>query len=285
MECKSLETESLEEIHRCFNEAFSDYIVKIHLPFEKFQKMMMRNGVDLKCSIGLYDKKQLVGFILNGVGTWNNSCTVYDSGTGIIKAYRGKKYSKMMFNVLKETLVEYGILYYLLEVIQGNTPAYTLYRNQGFEIVRELACFTGDRDKVRKMGCDYQCEEMSSLDWGLLTTFWNFPPSWQNSSHAVDRIFSDFIKIGAFLHGDCAGYSVFHRQSGEIVHLAVRKDVREKGIGSMLLHKISVETDSHQLRVINVDKRNQETINFLEKNGFINDVDQYEMILDLTKKV
>ena len=279
MECRSLETESLKKIHYCFNEAFSDYIVKIHLPFEKFQKMMVRNGVDLKFSIGLYDKDQLVGFILNGVGTWNNKCTVYDSGTGIIKAYRGKKYSTMMFTMLKETLVEYGVLYYLLEVIQGNTPAYTLYRNQGFEIVRELACFTGDKDKVQR-GCDCECEELTSLDWELLTTFWNFPPSWQNSSHAVDRVFNDLVALGAY-NGDCVGYSVFHRQSGEIVHLAVRKDMRKKGIGSTLLHEVSVKTDSQQLRVINVDKRNQETLHFLEKNGFINDVDQYEMILDL----
>jgi len=55
MEYRSLENESLEKIHHCFNEAFSDYIVKVQLPFEKFHKITMRNGVDLKYSIGLYD--------------------------------------------------------------------------------------------------------------------------------------------------------------------------------------------------------------------------------------
>lgn len=284
MECRSLKTESLEEIHRCFNEAFSDYLVRIHLPFEKFQKTMIRNGVDLKFSIGLYDKSQLVGFILNAVGTWNNRRTVYDSGTGIIKQYRGKKYSKKMFDVLKQTLIEHGFSQYLLEVIQSNTPAYTLYRNQGFEIVRALACFTAAKKDVRKeIGCSCECAEMSFVDWGLLTTFWNVEPSWQNSLQAVERVFNDFAKVGAFVNDDCVGYSVFYPPSGEIVHIAVRKDVRRRGIGSMLLDKISVETKSSHLRVINVDKRDRETIDFLEKNGFINDINQYEMVLDLTR--
>lgn len=284
MEYRLLKTESLEKIHHCFNEAFSDYIVNIQLSFEKFQRIMVRNGVDLKVSIGLYDKGNLVGFILNGVGTWNNIPTVYDSGTGIIKEYRGKKYSRRMFEVLKRKL-EHNFSQYLLEVIQTNTPAYTLYCNQGFRIERELLCFRIDKEDLppSETDCDLHFKKMSSLNWDVLKTFWNSVPSWQNSIQAVERDSDHFEEVGVYLDNNCIGYAVFDPQSGEIVHIAVKKDMRRKGIGSVLLNKISAETKGTHLRIINIDKRDQETINFFRRNKFINHINQYEMILDLEK--
>jgi N-acetylglutamate synthase-like GNAT family acetyltransferase len=94
-----------------------------------------------------------------------------------------------------------------------------------------------------------------------------------------------FEKIGCYSGDECVGYGIYYRQSGEILHIAVRKDMRRKGIGSALLHKISTETEqSPYLRIVNVDKEDQETTDFFKKTKFINDVNQYEMILDLTKK-
>jgi len=283
MEYRSLENESLEIIHQCFNEAFSDYLVPMHLSFEQFQRTLIRNGVHQKFSLGLYDRNNLVGFILNGVGTWNNCSTVYDSGTGILKEYRGKKHSKKMFAVLKRNLLHHGFSQYLLEVIQTNTPALTLYCNQGFKIERELLCFTIEKETLPKANLNFNVhfKKMSVLPWDVVTTFWNAPPSWQNSIHAVKRCVNQFERIGAYKDNTFVGYAIFDPQSGEIVHIAVRKNVRRKGIGSALLNRISAETEGAHLRIINVDKRDDETVNFLKGNGFINDVNQYEMVLHL----
>jgi ribosomal protein S18 acetylase RimI-like enzyme len=282
MEYKSLTHESLREIYQCFNEAFSDYFVKIQLPLEKFQRMMVRNGVDLRFSIGLYDGDTLVGFILNGTGIWNNFPTVYDSGTGIIREYRGKKYSKKMFTFLKRTLLENNFSQYILEVIQTNIPAYTLYSSEGFKIERELLCFKGiGKDVIHKPGLPLQFRKMSSLNWNVLQPFWDSTPSWQNSIHAVERISSQLEKIGVFIDNTCIGYGIFDPQSGEIIHIAVKKDMRRKGIGSALLHEISVESKGDCLRIVNVDKRDQETVAFFKGKKFINDVSQYEMTLNL----
>ncbi len=287
MEYRSLEDESNEKIYQCFSEAFSDYIVKVQLSFEKFQRIMVRNGVDLKFSIGAYDGDNLFGFILNGIGTWNNTPTVYDSGTGIIKEYRGKKHSKKMFEALKQKLVENNFSQYLLEVIQTNKPAYSLYSNQGFKVKRELSCFGIGKENFE---CQVDSEvdlyfgRISSLDWKVVTTFWNAPPSWQNSIPAIERVSDLFEKIGVYLDSNLIGYGIFDPQSGEIVHIAVKKDMRRKGVGSMLLHKISTETEgSSHMRILNIDKKDQETIDFFKRNKFINDVDQYEMILNLNK--
>jgi ribosomal protein S18 acetylase RimI-like enzyme len=287
MEYRTLESEPLETIYECFIEAFSDYIVTMQLPIEKFCKTMKRNNVDLEYSIGLYDRSDLVGFILNGVGLWNNSPTVYDSGTGICKKYRGKKYSRRMIELLKQKLKS-DFSQYLLEVIQTNTPAYTLYSTLGFKVIRELLCFSGEKENLNteiRANYDLHFRKLSFLDWSMLETFWNSRPSWQNSIQAVERISDQLEKIGAYIGSNCVGYGIFDPQSGEIVQIAVRKNQRGRGVGAMLLQKISRETKgSKTLRIVNIDKNDRDTINFFKKNGFVNDITQYEMILSLNRE-
>lgn len=283
MEFRTLEEESTQGIYKCYIEVFSDYIVSLQPSFEKFQEMTIRNGVDLGVSIGLYDDDDLVGFTLNGVGTWRNELTAYDFGTGIVEKYRGKEYSKKMFRALKQILLEYQFKQYLLEVIQTNIPAYTLYCKQEFRISRELACFRGIKENLRAVNTnvDLHFEKMSSIDWDVVKTFWNSEPSWQNSIQAMERGSGYFEKIGVFLKDDFVGYALYEPQSAEIVHIAVKKNMRRKGIGSALLHRVSAQIRGNFLRIINTDRKDQETMDFFRKNRFMNHINQYEMILDL----
>lgn len=46
---------------------------------------------------------------------------------------------------LKET----GIKQYLLEVLQHNTKAVSVYRNLGFEVIREFNYFMAENEEVR----------------------------------------------------------------------------------------------------------------------------------------
>jgi ribosomal protein S18 acetylase RimI-like enzyme len=284
MEYKVLESESWETIHECFDKAFSDYTVEMHVPFEKFQMIMLRNGVDLKYSMGLYDADRLVGFIVNGTGVWNRLPTIYDSGTGILREYRGKKYSTLLFSRLRDLLSETDYSHYLLEVIQTNTPAYNLYVHEGFTVTRELQCFRTEKERMRlevKLTCNIRFKTLSVMDWDVATTFWNASPSWQNSIQAIDRVSSHFEKIAAYAGDTLAGYGVFGRESGELVHIAVRKGCRRKGIGTALLNEISARTQSQGLRIVNIDCNDKETTDFFRKRGFENDVNQYEMVLQL----
>ncbi|MGD2248171.1 MAG: GNAT family N-acetyltransferase [Candidatus Methanofastidiosia archaeon] len=280
MEYKLLKSESIKTIYNCFLEAFSDYTVDMQLPFEKFQRMITRNNVNLKYSIGLYHKDTLTGFILNGVGTWNGVPTVYDSGTGIIKEFRGKNYSTVMLQKVKQ-YIQKDFQQYLLEVIQTNTPAFTLYNNQGFNIQRELACFYADKAKINTKSNPDIAVNPLALEWDILQSFWNFRPSWQNSIPAVERMSEYFEALGAFIHKTCVGYVLFDPVSGEIIHIAVKKNMRRKNIGSHLLSVISDKTKSKTLRIVNVDKNDHDTMHFFKDNNFVNDVNQYEMILPL----
>ena len=284
MEYRSLENEAPEAIHRCFRESFADYVVKVELPFEKYLRHIIRYGVELKYSVGSFHDDELVGFILNGVGWWKGRRTVYDAGTGLVKEHRGKGHSKKMFQALRQDIFTEDLSQYLLEVIQGNTPAHSLYAGLGFVEERELSCFKLEKEKLTKkeaapaLGLNF--EPLPELDWEMLTGFWNFDPSWQNAIPAVERLSPYLKKLGAFVEGECVGYGIFDPLYGDIPQLAVKQKFRRKGIGSALLQMVAEGiTEAPQLRVINVEKTDQETMEFFKAKNFENDVDQYEILL------
>lgn len=85
---KTLETTDVETLHKAFVEAFSDYQVKIDMPLEKFLLMKERRGYNPNISMGAFKDGQLVGFVFNGLRSWNGKSTVYDMGSGVVLNYR-----------------------------------------------------------------------------------------------------------------------------------------------------------------------------------------------------
>lgn len=78
-ELMTLESESLEVVYGAFMEAFSDYSVPVSWSFEEFRASCLRRGVDLSISLGAREEGRLVGFVLNGRGTWAGAPAVYDT--------------------------------------------------------------------------------------------------------------------------------------------------------------------------------------------------------------
>ncbi len=126
----TLENIGIETLHETFLNAFSDYQVKMNLPLFKFQHMLQRRGYVPKVSIGAFNNETLVGFVLNGVRNWDGKLTAYDTGTGIIEAYRKQGITSNMLLNVRQLFRQMGVEQYLLEVIQSNTSALQLYKNK-----------------------------------------------------------------------------------------------------------------------------------------------------------
>ena len=135
MEIKSLSNSTEEEICQAFNEPFADYVIPMHLPFERFHSVAKRRGADFELSVGAYEGKKLVGFVINARDNWNRTETIYDCFTGIIPDYRAKGIGKQLLEKSFEKAKDRGIKAYLLEVITHNTNAYEMYLKKGFNIV------------------------------------------------------------------------------------------------------------------------------------------------------
>ncbi len=293
MEIRSLAHTSFEALAEAFGAAFATYEVQISP--DELRTMLRRRGFDPGLSFAAFDESgRIAGFTLNGIGTFSSVPTAYDTGTGTLPGYRGRGLATQIFEASLPHLRAAGIEQYLLEALQHNTAAVSVYRKLGFEVSREFNYF---RSAGRNADCGFCHAERR--DWirqvellSLRETapeFWDFTPSWQNSFEAIERAPEDFITLGAFddypdasgiQSGDrLVGYVIFEPAAGEITQIAVAKSHRQRGIGSALLSEVWRMNRAPGIKCINTEVGRDGAIGgFLQARNIPLAGKQFEMI-------
>ncbi|UCE43442.1 MAG: GNAT family N-acetyltransferase [Candidatus Bathyarchaeota archaeon] len=285
MICRSLQPEDFEALYSTFIEAFSDYQIKIQMTKERFNAINIRRGLNYELSVGAFDDNKMVGFTLNGIDLWEDKLTAYDMCTGVIPEHRGKGIGNSMFAFLLPKLRMAGVKQYLLEVLRSNEAAHKLYTRKGFRETRKLECLKITSSKLSAKTItrqDTAIRQIEKPDWSRFETFWDWNPSWQNSIDSMKRCPEEKMVYGVF-HGDeLRAYGILYPESGDIPQIAVDKDFRRRGIGSLLLKEFAERAGAAgKLSIVNIDSSSKETLSFFESIGFENFAGQYEMMLDL----
>jgi ribosomal protein S18 acetylase RimI-like enzyme len=277
---KPLDTLSFDSLFIAFNEAFADYEIQINK--EEFRVMLSRRGFVPSLSFGLFDDGRLVAFTLNGIGEYNGEKTAYDTGTGTIKEYRGRGYASRIFTESLPFLKRTGVTQYLLEVLQHNTKAVSVYQKLGFVVSREFNYFKQSCSSVsipvRELSSAYRIEQTGLERSSEFAHFWDFTPSWQNTFEAIMRRKDDFKFFGTYNGEELAGYCIFEPGSGDVTQIAVDKKHRRKGLASALLSK-ALEYNRHDsVKVINTEISCGSIVAFLDSCGIPLKGKQFEMI-------
>lgn len=282
-EIRSLAGLSFDDLFACHIEAFKDY------PFqwsrEGLQKTIHRRGFDPSLSFGAFYHGSLVAFTWNGIGFYKGAPTAYDTGTGTVEAHRGKGLASTIFEYSIPFLKRAGVQQYLLEVLQENEKAISVYAKQGFAVTRTFDCFRSPindwqlpfrpvKEPVafRQIDFSYQPEMLDMCDFTL---------SWQNDFQALNKNPDDFIAIGAFSNERFIGYGVVEPGTGDIAQLAVAKTERRKGIGSAILRELQKLVKADIVKVVNIESTQTATLNFVLGSGIPKIVSQFEMIKTL----
>jgi ribosomal protein S18 acetylase RimI-like enzyme len=279
-QCRFLNEGYFDQLYTAFSLAFSDYVIPFALTEQQFRNHLNLTGVDLTRTVACVEDEQIVGFSLNGFGTWDGKLTAYDAGTGVIPGHRRQGISEEMFRVMLPEFERDGIEQILLEVITTNTNAIKLYEKLGFRSGRLLALL--QRDELLDIPADLpeiQLRPIEKLDWMVLTSFWDSNPAWQNSLEAIGRSTKLKRVVGAFTGERCVGYVIFSEKFGRIAQLAVDRNFRRRGIGTALLGAVQDQTlEGYSLQVINIDTTLKDAMAFFEKHGFYQRLNQHEMI-------
>jgi ribosomal protein S18 acetylase RimI-like enzyme len=282
---RTLDGLPMDDLHATFLEAFSDYLVKMDLPLWRFETMSRRRGMLPEASVGTFVDDQLVGFIFNGVRQWGGRRTAYDTGTGVVPAFRKQGATTGMFGKTLAVLRTMGVEQYLLEVIQENDPAGDLYRKQGFSVVRGLNCYAAPRGDLTggtaPEGVSLVNMPLDALGWDRLRTFWDFEPSWQNSVDSLTAVPETLAAVAAVADGLVVGYGIVEPRTGDLPQLAVVPDRRGDGIGRALLGRLAELTEADNLVALNLEETSKAANSFAEAVGFAPYVAQYEMMLPL----
>lgn len=281
MKISSLSHTPFEMLAGAFAKAFATYEVQVSP--DELRTMLRRRGFDPALSFAAFDDSgRIMGFTLNGIGTFCGMPTAYDTGTGTLPEFRGQGIATQIFESSLPHLRAAGIGQYLLEVLQHNTAAVSVYRQLGFEVSREFNYFRGAAGEVQMSGThDIRQVELSALNTSA-TEFWDFEPSWQNDFEAVGRAVSDFVFRGAYDGEQLVGYIIFEPAAGDITQIAVAKTHRHRGIGTALLGESLRINCAPGIKCINTEIGRDKALSaFLEAHNIPFAGKQFEMIKKL----
>lgn len=276
---RSLAQTGFDELFAAFREAFKDYDIQLHK--HELEIMLSRRGFVPELSFGAFYNERLVSFTLNGIGTFNGICTAYDTGTGTVEAFRGKGLASHIFQHSIPELKNAGIRQYLLEVLQHNTKAVSVYQKMGFKVNREFNYFVEKAENIRPRPAGlpdgYQLRPVGLELKEQMSALHDFVPSWQNSFESVARRMNDFVIRGVFAENTLIGYCIFEPDSGDITQLAVAQAHRNRGIAACLIRE-AISINKHpNLKLINTDVSQEDVTRWAASIGLTLRGQQFEM--------
>jgi len=279
----SLKNRSFDSLFESFKDAFADY--EMQLEKEELERMLIRRGFVPELSFGAFDEEKLIAFTFNGIGNFNGVKTAYDTGTGTMKDYRGKGLATQIFNYSIPFLKDAGVKQYLLEVLQHNTKAVSLYKKLGFKTTREFNYSSQENSMIRipdkKLDSSYLIKSVQLGKIKEIPDFFEFNPAWQNSFDAIFRKPEEFKAFVAYYGETAVGYCVSEIKSGDITQIAVDKTHRRKGIGTNLVREILKLNQYNSMKCINTETTSDSIIKFLESLSISIVGKQFEMIKEL----
>ncbi|AWI25999.1 GNAT family N-acetyltransferase [Flavobacterium pallidum] len=280
MEIKTLENIPLQYLAETFNAAFADYILPFQLTQSDLESKMLSENIRLEDSVGVFTDTRLVGFMLIGTDLFDNKNIAYNAGTGVIPEFRGQQLTQNMYAFLAPYLLEKGITTHQLEVITKNERAISTYKKIGFKQQRLLNCFKGNM-KVPENDISFKIDSAPLPDETVISKFGNHRPAYQNSFNTIKRNPAQHICYTASAENTLAGYIVFSEANGRVKQFGVHPGLRKLGIGHALFHKVQQIIGNKPVTLINLDTADKGSINFLEKIGFEETLQQFEMRMEI----
>ncbi len=264
MEIRNLKNTGLDKIVECLLESFKNYAVPVPTSLDYWDARYKGARVDYEFSYGAFENGKMVGFIINGIDQIQGQLTAFNTGTGVVEAFRGQKIVDQLYNYAMPFFKQKGITQCQLEVIQTNKRAIRVYERIGFEVIRGLKCFKGELNtspsNMKLHKTDFEQVKQPDIHY-----------SWDFKNKAI-KILSDQYETYSVINEEeeNIGYFVINAAHNSLAQLESSSDNYNdllKGIGKI----------SNEIRIINVDEKLSEKIAVLQKFGLVNNIDQFEM--------
>jgi len=272
MTVKHLGHTEFGEIMECFLLAFDGYFVEMPTDHNYYKQRWKAAKVNFELSYGMFDNDKLVGFIIHAIDEREGVVTAFNTGTGVIPGYRGKRIVKSIYEHAIPDLIQNGITKSVLEVIIENEKAVKTYKGVGFEICKTFKCFSG----VLMAGKS----ETEIIEVSYNEVIWNNMPnqdkySWDFQNKTLKQGNSRYYHV--IKNGEIESFFAINKENGTINQLEVLN--AKKGNWERLFS--SIQSISNQVRIINVDDSLKDKLSAIEKSGLKTSVNQYEMELHL----
>jgi len=282
-EFKGFRQMDVSKMCKTFNNAFSDYIIPIHLSHGQFiQKIVQKTNISFKYSVGSYYNKQLIGFIYNSINFYEGEKTAYNGGAGVISEFRGNKLTQKMYDSIFPKLQNNGVKQCILEVISNNKPAIKVYENMGFKRTKFYHCLKLKEEspylrKIEKSNIDLKIPEKPK--WKRYERFCDYSTCFLDSFPILKKNKQNETILEAYFDHKLVGFLIFNRQMGRVEHIGIDHSARGMGIGALLIKRMIKICRKKPIYILNLNERNYDLLNFFLRLGFRNEIDQFEFKL------
>lgn len=273
MDIRLLSEEDFDQLYNTFKVAFNSNEVAFQPSREEFKHRIYKKlHMDNSISAGSYDGDELTGFILHTSALYQGIPTAYNGGTGVLPGFRNQKTAEQIYAHLLPKIQQQFLARILLEVVETNKNAISLYEKIGFSFKRRFKCYK--MTKPFKTFSEIKVFEGTMSDVNF--NFNDFEPSFIDSSEHLKRGIEKVL-IAKMEHS-IAGYIVLQPHLGRISQLAVDRIHRQTGVGEALLAEAQTYA-AKPLTIMNIPDDEFGFDSFLTRCGFENQVNQYEMEL------
>jgi len=167
---------ALDDLADLFERSFEGYVVPIRMTGDHLSRMVRSDSIDLSASLVLCLEGRPAGLILVGIRGWS----LRISAMGVVSAGRGHGLGRRLMEAVIRSSESCGFHRLILEVIETNTAARTLYEHLGFESSQRLVGYeraagddptdgTDDLKEIdpRKLAKIVEYEAPANLPWQL----------------------------------------------------------------------------------------------------------------------
>ena len=273
MEIKNLAATDVTTIVGCLTQSFANYFVPISSDLDYWRTRLRIARIDFIHSYGFFDHDILVGFILIGIDEHEDYLTAYNGGTGVIPDYRGKKVVDQLYAFAIPELKTLGVERCTLEVIEQNARAIKVYERIGFKLTKKLHCYKSVLQNGKQKT---QLKEITLSDIDTPEIQKAQLPCWDDTIaplKCAGEIYTTYAL--KYLSGDNIGFLVINHENGYIPQIGLFPGKTEKEYWHSLIENL--KNICSAVKINNVDSRRTSLIATLEKHGFENFINQYQM--------
>lgn len=269
-----------------FNKAFADYFMPVYHEAEGLRKYIYTQDIDLGSSFVAFSGKEASGFVLTGIRKAEDGLMVRVDSMGVAPKYRRKGVATILLTESRRQAEAMGAKRIILEVIQANSRALSLYTKQGYQVARELKNFQWGQlplpgeislgITLRPMGLE-EAEAASRLCY-------TYQLPWQIDRLTMKKLGKPYECFRAETGGQSVGFAVLvpREDSAHLFQMGVIPAARRKGVAVAMLGELQ-RAFAHLSRwsALYVPAEERAAVGLAEKLGCQEFFPQYEMQLFL----
>ena len=273
MTVKKLENIEFDRIVDCFLKSFENYYVKVPTDKNYYKNRWEMAKVDYALSYGMFDGENLIGFIINAIDHRNGEKIAFNTGTGVLPEYRGKRIVKSIYDFAIPDLKINGITKCSLEVIIENSKAIRSYQSIGFDICKEFNCFSGEIELDSNERIELNKVDYNAFDWEKMPNQDLY--SWDFNSEVLKN--GDYQYYQLMNDNSVESYFVVNPETQYLAQFEILK--KSDGCWNRLFS--GIKEVSNSIKIINVDTRLTRKIDFINSIGLTNTINQFEMEMNM----